>query len=161
MTHFARAPERFARRSSHRLLSLLLVAAAAVAASTAWGGGCAVSTQGVDFGTYNPLGRQDQDSAGNVAVTCDAGIAYSIALSPGSGIGGARALRSGAHVLNYNLFTDSTHLSIWGDGSGGTSVVAGSGTGSMTNVPVYGRVPGAQNVASGSYADDIVITVNF
>jgi spore coat protein U-like protein len=70
-------------------------------------------------------------------------------------------MRSGANVLNYNLFTDPTHLSMWGDGSGGTAIVAGSGTGSVTNVPVYGRVPGSQSVPSGSYADDIVITVNF
>jgi len=158
MIDFTVAPA--ARARSPRMPSLLLAVTAALATPAAWSG-CAVSAQGVDFGTYNPLGRQDHDSAGNISVNCDAGIAYSIALSPGAGVGGARAMRSGANVLNYNLFTDPTHLSMWGDGSGGKAIVAGSGTGSVTNVPVYGRVPGSQSVPSGSYADDIVITVNF
>ena len=38
-----------------------------------------------------------------------------------------RTLLSGSDTLGYNLFTDSTLTTVWGDGGGGTGTVVGSG----------------------------------
>jgi spore coat protein U-like protein len=68
-------------------------------------------------------------------------------------------LKSSTSSLFYNLFTDPSHLSIWGDGSPGTSLVSFSGTsGSRT---IYGRIPAGQNVSVGTYGDTITVTLTF
>jgi len=148
------APVRVGRLLQLALATLSCSPAAALAA-------CSVAAQGLSFGSYDPLAGQRVDGAGNIAVTCDAGVAYGIALSSGNGPYAARLLASGADSLQYNLYTDASRVLVWGDGTGGTATVAGSGNGTATNVPIYGRIPSGQNVRSGSYGDNIVITVTF
>jgi len=128
--------------------------------SNAWSA-CGVSTSGVAFGSYDPFANADAYGAGNIAVLCDAGIAYSIALSPGSGTFSARGLTNGVEVLHYNLYTDASLHAVWGDGAGATATVGGSGSGSSANIPVYGRIPARQNARVGAYSDNIVVTVTF
>jgi spore coat protein U-like protein len=121
---------------------------------------CSVSDTAVIFGTYDPTSSTPLDSTGSVAVTCSASSAsYTIALSAGQGSFASRELSSGAHLLAYNLYTDALRSMVWGDGSGATSTASGSGTSQSFNV--YGRVPALQNAYVGSYADTIVVTVNF
>jgi spore coat protein U-like protein len=121
---------------------------------------CSVSATAVAFGTYDPTSSTPLDSTGSVAVTCSASSAsYTIALSAGQGSFTSRELSSGAHLLAYNLYTDALRSTIWGDGSGATSTESGSGTSQSFNV--YGRVLALQNAYVGSYADAVVVTVNF
>ncbi|HEX3125200.1 MAG TPA: spore coat U domain-containing protein [Rhodanobacteraceae bacterium] len=138
----------------------LLAAILAGLVSNAWSA-CGVSTSGVAFGSYDPFANADAYGAGNIAVLCDAGIAYSIALSPGSGTFSARDLTNGIEVLHYNLYTDASLHAVWGDGAGATAKVGGSGSGSSANIPVYGRIPARQNARVGAYSDNIVVTVTF
>jgi spore coat protein U-like protein len=82
-----------------------------------------------------------------------------VSLSAGFGPFATRQMKSGQASLFYNLFTDASHLTIWGDGSPGTSLVSFSGTsGSRT---VYGRIPAGQNVPVGTYGDTITVTLTF
>jgi len=141
---------------SRRLLAAILTGLV----SNAWSA-CGVSTSGVAFGSYDPFANADAYGAGNIAVLCDAGIAYSIALSPGSGTFSARGLTNGVEVLHYNLYTDASLHAVWGDGAGATATVGGSGSGSSANIPVYGRIPARQNARVGAYSDNIVVTVTF
>ncbi|HEX4153247.1 MAG TPA: spore coat U domain-containing protein [Steroidobacteraceae bacterium] len=120
---------------------------------------CSVNTLSVLFGTYDTLSGLNVDAVGNVTVTCTAADSYSIALSSGNGSFAARQLQSGAGLLYYNLYTDTSRTSVWGDGSGGTAFVPGSGT--TGSFPVYGRIPGRQNVAAGTYGDTITVTLTF
>jgi spore coat protein U-like protein len=120
---------------------------------------CSVSTAGVNFGTYNVFSTSPQDITGTINVSCTNSASYSIALSPGNGTYLARTLKSQDHKLNYNLYIDSTHLTVWGDGSSGTKTVSGKGqTGHYT---VYGRIAARQNSSVGNYADTITVTVTF
>jgi spore coat protein U-like protein len=141
---------------SRRLLAAILTGLV----SNAWSA-CGASTSGVAFGSYDPFANADAYGAGNIAVLCDAGIAYSIALSPGSGTFAARGLTNGVEVLHYNLYTDASLHAVWGDGGGATATVGGSGSGSSANIPVYGRIPARQNARVGAYSDNIVVTVTF
>lgn len=137
------------------LCGLLAVMAAPALAVT-----CSVSTAGLAFGSYDPFGVAPLDSAGNIAVSCDAVTPYTISLSTGAGTYANRRMSSAGNVLNYNLYTDLNRITVWGDGSAGTSTVAGNA--SSANHTVYGRIPAGQNTARvGSYADSVTITLSF
>jgi spore coat protein U-like protein len=138
-----------------RLMAMGLTAVAAPACAV----NCNVSTVGVSFGGYDVFSEQSLDGAGSVAVSCDASTTYSIALSPGAGSFGSRRMTSGSHTLNYNLYDDATHSTIWGDGSAGTVVVGGTAV--TATHTVYGRIPARQNAYVGSYGDAIVVTLSF
>lgn len=139
--------------------SLLLAVVLAISAQQGWGAQCNVTAQGVSFGSYDVFSNQHLDSTGNIGVSCDVSATYTIALSPGGGSYASRTMASGARTLNYNLYTDGTRTSVWGDGTGGTATVNGSGT--SGNHTVYGRIPAGQNAYVGSYSDVITVTLTF
>ncbi len=120
---------------------------------------CSASAVGVAFGTYNVFNTTDLNSTGSVTVSCNQSVPFTIALSAGAGTFASRALKNGSVVLNYNLFTDAQRLTIWGDGSGGTVTVSGSGL--QASFTVYGKIPARQNVSAGSYADTVIVTVSY
>lgn len=156
----ARRPARPAWRSNRAALAPWLFAVAlAMTARQGWAVQCDPSAQGVSFGSYDTFSNQPLDSTGNIGVSCDVSASYSIALSPGGGSYASRAMASGAYTLKYNLYTDATRTTVWGDGTGGTATVNGSGT--TADYTVYGRVPAGQNAYVGSYTDTITVTVTF
>ncbi|HEX7112094.1 MAG TPA: spore coat U domain-containing protein [Mizugakiibacter sp.] len=141
---------------------------------------CTISTSGLSFGVYDPLAGSASTANGSVSLNCRYsgadflfGFTANVTLSPGlSGSYLARTLRAGAEQLRYNLYIDPSHTSVFGDGSGGTQAVSecfpglfggcvgGSGNSPVT-IPVYGQMPGSQDVGAGSYADNLVVTVTF
>lgn len=145
---------------------------------------CSISTSGLSFGTYDPLAGYPASTPttanGSARLDCRLtgwdvlfGINVSVALSTGSsGSYMARSLRNGAEQLRYNLYTDPTYTEVFGDGSGSTGIAqecfpgifigcAGGAASSPATIPVYGRLPGSQDVGPGSYADSLVVTVSF
>ena len=132
---------------------------------------CSASTSGVSFGTYDVFSPAPLDGNGAISVNCTGLVAsvlvsYDLLLSPGgSGSYLSRTLANGSSQLAYNLYTDSARTGIWGDGGSGTSKVSdGYLLGLFTvakDYPVYGRIPALQNAATGSYADTIIVTVNY
>ena len=140
------------------LIALATFAAIAAAAPAA-AAGCSVSPQSVSFGSYDTLSPSPHDGVGNVGITCDAATSFTISLSPGSGTYSERLMAGGAEGLSYNVYTDASRTIVWGDGSGSTGTV--STTAAATDIPVYARIPARENVAAGSYADTIVVTVSY
>lgn len=133
---------------------LVLVGAAPAAAAM-----CSVNPQGVSFGNYDPLSTSALDGVGNINVTCDALVPLTVSLSSGSsGTYSERRMSSGFAYLRYNLYTDAGRNIVWGDGLGSSTV---SDTGNNVDLPVYGRIPGFQNVPANAYADTIIVTVTF
>jgi spore coat protein U-like protein len=122
---------------------------------------CSVSAQGVNFGSYDPFDRRDSDSVGIIAVACDSEVAYTLSLSTGAGTYAARRLSDGGHWLAYNLYTDATHLIVWGDGGGASSTVSGIGSVAAAQISVYARIPAGQNAHVGNYVDHVVVTIDF
>lgn len=120
---------------------------------------CTVQATSVAFGAYDPFANVPSDSTGTVSVSCDGAATYSIAINSGGAGSFNRVMSSGAGLLAYGLYADAARSVVWGDGSGGTSRVNHAGTGSAD--VVYGRIPARQNVRAGSYADSLVITVEY
>lgn len=141
-----------------RHYSLILVFAVCwpIAAS----GACNVEAQSVAFGNYDVFDNASLDGVGNVQVSCDESSSYTISLSTGNGDYSQRQMTSAGHILIYNLYTDASRNSIWGDGTSGTTQVGGNTSGTV-NHAIYGRIPARQNAHIGIYTDNIIITLNF
>lgn len=120
---------------------------------------CTASTSGVAFGSYDPFSGTPLNAVGSISVSCNVSASYTLALSTGQGSFTNRSMLNGSHAMNYNLYTDSLHTQVWGDGTGATHTVAGSGT--TGSYSVYGQLPALQNAYVGSYSDSVVVTVTF
>ena len=141
------------------LMSSLIPLAFALTAQQ--GHACTLNVTGVNFGSYDVFSNAALDSTGNINVNCPSGVGYSIALSAGGGTQTQRLMNIGAHALNYNLYTGSNRALVWGDATGGTVTVNGTGNGVTVNYGVYGRIPALQNVHSGSYSDIVTVVLTF
>lgn len=127
---------------------------------------CSVNASPVAFGAYSPFNLLPLDTTGDIQVSCSdvlLAMSYTLRLDPGGGGSYApRRLAGGGYSLDYNLYTDPARTLIWGDGSASTLTVTGAFAVSGTaNHPVHGRVFARQNVASGSYADTITVTIDY
>jgi len=127
---------------------------------------CSVATTPVDFGGYDTSLSFPTDRDGAVNVTCTSGVPYAIRIDAGTNSKGGfvprkMRLSGGTYLLGYNLYRDSARTQIWGDGTGKTYIQTGTGTGVKQSIPVYGRLPGSQNVAVGAYGDALTVTVEW
>lgn len=132
---------------------LMLALAAPAAAAT-----CSVSPQGVSFGSYDTLSSTALDGVGNINVTCDALVTFTVSLSTGSGSYDERLMTGGGAQLGYNLYSDVTRLIVWGDGTTAGNV---SASGTNVDLSVYGRIPALQNIPANAYTDSISVTVSY
>lgn len=123
---------------------------------------CNISATNLGFAPVGILGAALNASASIVA-QCTNGDAYRIALSGGaSGNVAARQMhRAGGGAVNYQLYLDAAHSAAWGDGSAGTAMATGLGSGLPQAIAVYGQVPQQATPAPGSYSDTITVTISF
>ena len=135
--------------------------ALAFALTAQQGHACTLNVTGVNFGSYDVFSNTPLDSTGNIDVNCPSGVGYSMALTAGGGTHTQRVMNSGAHRLNYNLYTAANRAVVWGDATSGTVTVNGTGIGGSVNHAVYGRIPALQNVHPGSYSDIIIVELTF
>ena len=135
---------------------------------------CSISVTGLGFGTYDVFSGTADDSTATLSVTCTqvsapaGNLPVSASLSTGtSGTYAARQMKSGVNSLSYNMYTNATRTTLFGDGTSGTSTISGTfpftfvgqvitGTGT-----IYGRIPAGQDAAVGAYSDSIVATVTY
>ena len=126
---------------------------------------CNVSATTLNFGTYDPTSATALDGTSTVSVFCTSGTPYAAALNVGSGGGSftTRTIANGGSTLNYNLFRDSARSQVWGDGSGSTFTVSGTGSGLLTanNLVVYGEIAIAQDKPPGTYTSTVTVTVTY
>ncbi len=135
---------------------------------------CTTRANGPVFGVYEPLTSTDTLATGAVILECrwlSGGadrIAFTVRLNSGvSGSFANRQLRSGTQWLLYNLYADPGYVRIWGDGTAGTATVSDGFTVSrgqplrVFSAPLYARLPTAQFVDPGLYADTIAVTIEY
>jgi spore coat protein U-like protein len=120
---------------------------------------CTVTITNLAFAAYDVFSKTKTTSTGKVKVKCNVLDTYTISLSAGFGTFTSRVLESGSDQLDYNLYTNSAHTTIWGDGTSGTSTVSATSTGATYTV--YGLIPARQNVPVGTYSDTITVTVTY
>jgi spore coat protein U-like protein len=149
---------------------LVVAGLSVMALSTAASAACDVGVTSLPFGAYNPANASPTDASGTVTVTCTAlvaiGLSWTITMSTGtSGSYSPRVLTNGASTLSYNIYTNSTRTTVWGDGTASTSAVSDStllqiGT-NVRSYTMYGRIPALQDVRAGAYSDAIVVTITY
>jgi spore coat protein U-like protein len=130
------------------------------------GKNCTISAANLALGEF--VGDNNLTAQSDITVRCTNGTAFNIALDDGltGTYAGRRMVGPGGNFLVYNLYTDNTYAAVWGDDTGTTDVVGGSGTG-MANAltrTVYGRLLAADNVGAveaGAYSDTIVATITY
>jgi spore coat protein U domain-containing protein, fimbrial subunit CupE1/2/3/6 len=141
-------------------LSLLLLMTARAFAD------CSVTTTPVIFGNYDPFTPTPLDTTGSITVNCDKvqgqplPVTISISASSNSGVFIPRQMKHSSRpdVLNYNLYTKQNRTTIWGDGTGGTSVVVIQGV-QQRKETIYATIPPQQNVRGGFYTDSLTVSI--
>jgi spore coat protein U-like protein len=121
---------------------------------------CAISANPLSFGNYSGTLI---NATTTLSVTCTDTVPYDVGLSAGIGTGATVTNRkmngpAGA-LLNYSLFSNSSHSTNWGNSTG--SWVAGIGIGTSQTLTVYGQIPASQHPTAGNYTDTVIVTVNY
>jgi spore coat protein U-like protein len=120
------------------------------------------SAAALNFGTQGVLAA-NVDQTSTIGVTCTNTTPYTIGLDAGAGSGAtiaARKLTSGGNTVSYTLYSDAAHTAVWGN-TPSSDTVAATGSGSVQNFTVYGRVPPQAAPAPGNYSDTITVTVMY
>jgi spore coat protein U-like protein len=131
--------------------------------------GCTIETRPVSFGEYNPSDNRPVEDRGEVIYTCGTDNQHhpvrNIRIEISRGLSGSfdRAMISLGDRLRYNLYLDSTHRTVWGDGSSGTEYYYDKNPPDRRSVTVsvYGRIPEGQDVRAGQYVDAPVVRILF
>ena len=139
------------------LLGLIVGASRAEAA-------CTLSATAVAFGTYDVFQVGPADSTGSVTYRCNNND-HNIRIAISAGTSGSftnRTLKKVTENLLYNLFYGG-FTQVWGDGAGGTTTYLENNPPNNKDVvlTVYGRITGGQDVSVGSYADTVVVTLEY
>nr|CUV22716.1 Sigma-fimbriae tip adhesin [Ralstonia solanacearum]CUV34395.1 Sigma-fimbriae tip adhesin [Ralstonia solanacearum]CUV39681.1 Sigma-fimbriae tip adhesin [Ralstonia solanacearum]CUV60066.1 Sigma-fimbriae tip adhesin [Ralstonia solanacearum] len=126
---------------------------------------CLIGATNLDFGTAGLL-TSALTASSAITLNCTNQTPWTLALSAGSGSGATvsgRLLTRGGdtQTVGYNLYTSSAYTTAWGDGTGGSSTVAGTGTGLAQSTTVFGRVPAQTTPRAGTYTDTIIVTVTY
>ncbi len=148
------------------LAAVLFLLAASPANAQLASAVCSMSASGVNFGTTT---GEATTAVGNLVLRCtgNGNPSYSIALTTGlSGVYALRQMGNGAERLGYNLYTEASLGTIWGDGTGGSQLVTGrlqfQGQPLLIiMVPVRARLPVQPAPAPGAYQDTILATLNY
>lgn len=121
---------------------------------------CTITALPLAFGNYS---TGLVNAATTLAVACTVGTSYNIGLDLGAGTGATVAQRKmtlNTSVLNYGLFSDAGHTTPWGQ-TIGTNTLAGTGTGLVQTISVYGQIPANQIVAPGLYTDTVTAIITY
>lgn len=163
-------------RFSRPMACLALAAWAVAVAPPAWAVNCTGTTTAADFGSYDVFAAAADTTTGTIVVTCaktagdpaSVSVSYTIGAATGSSNSYAtRTMKNGTNSLAYNLYTTSALSIIWGNGLSSTAIFPGSF--SLTNAApsknrthtTFGRVPALQDVAVGTYNDNLLVTITF
>lgn len=143
---------------------IALVVSLCLATTAHADGTCTPSSTGLEFGSV-PSGTAI--TAGSIVLTCTGSgtLNYTVKLGTGaSGTIAPRQLRSGASLLDDNLYRDPARTQVWGDGTGGSTTVTGTVSllqqrSASVTVPVYGKIAGQLAPGAGRYSDTIIVSV--
>ena len=103
-------------------------------------------------------------STASLSIQCSKNTAYQIAFSKGT-YGASTTTRKMRNQANADLvayqLSNTLDGTSWGNGSGGTVIVGGTGDGAAHVQTVYGLVPSQTTPSPGDYKDTITATVSF
>jgi spore coat protein U-like protein len=130
-------------------------------------GSCQIgNTFSVFFSSYSSATVQ---TTGSIQFTCPNNTPYTIGLNagttPGATVTNRMLLRtSDQATLGYQLFSDASYTTNWGN-TAGTSWVTGTGTGSQQTATIYAQIPGAEAFFSSqngtNFTDMVTVTLSW
>jgi len=124
---------------------------------------CEVTATDLSFGTYTAQAGTPLLGTTLLQATCTPGSTYNIGLNEGTSPGATvnqRKMVLGAQALNYQLYSDTSRTTIWGN-TPGTDTVTGVGTGLAVDHTVFGSVPAKQVIPAGDYQDTITVRIYY
>lgn len=129
---------------------------------------CSFTAANINFGTYNIIQTSPNTTTGTIHVSCNPAkpVPVTIALSTGSSGNYAQRELSpslaGVDRLRYNIFTDASYSTIFGNGTGGSQILLNAVSRTAPwNVTYYGRIPAGQDVSADLYTDILTMSVDF
>jgi spore coat protein U domain-containing protein, fimbrial subunit CupE1/2/3/6 len=149
---------------THRIMPLACLVIALFLPITLWASTCTVTANLIAFGNYNPFTATPKNRTGRITAVCKGNGALTVALSTGqSGNYNPRYMLSGStsDELDYNLYTTAARVTIFGDGTAGTQTVSKNFKNNTVRISIYGQIPAMENIAPGSYTDNIIATITF
>lgn len=125
---------------------------------------CRITVSDLAFANYDPLEQnasRELNGSADVRMICTREARANIVIDTGRNSSGRmRALSSGDQKVNYQLYRDAGRTQVWGSGAEGQQFVS-AGVKSPQQFTVYARIPPGQEVASGTYTDVVMATVDF
>ena len=121
---------------------------------------CTIVALPLAFGNYSQAAAA---ATTTLTVTCTSGTTYNVGLDAGIGTGATVAARKMSYLTNtltYGLYTDAGHSAVWGN-TVGTNTSAGTGTGLVQTLTVYGLIPANQAVTPGAYLDTVTASITY
>jgi spore coat protein U-like protein len=139
---------------------------------------CTVTEPNLPFGIYDPTTGKPNLLISSISTTCTytgTGFYATLTLSTGSsGTYFYRTMVNNGNLLGYNITLDAGYSVTFGNGTapssyytvcftGGSFVCSGNTTksGVAWTGPVYGVLPGGEDVPAGTYTDTIIATVTY
>ena len=127
---------------------------------------CSMSATGVNFGTV--MGGA-QSGLGELTLRCTGlgVVSYNIELSTGNSLTyRLREMANGRERLGYNIYTEASLGTVWGNGLGSSQTVSGSIRFSgqplvIVAVPVRARISNQSAPTPGAYLDTIVASLRY
>ena len=127
---------------------------------------CSMSASGVNFGETS---GEASTTTGTLVLRCtgNGNVTYTISLTTGvSGTYLLRQMENGPERLGYNLYGEASLGTIWGNGTGGSEVVAGriqfqGQPVLIIAVPIHARLPVQPAPAPGRFQDTIVASLHY
>lgn len=128
------------------------------------------ATTNIAFGAYDPLSTTDKDASGSVTVKCSQGVTNIVVTldqgaNPAVGSTAAAPMRqmaSGADRLAYQIYSDATRSSVWGNTAAtGVSIAGPTAAATPDVLTTYGRINAGVDAAVGSYTDTVGVTATF
>jgi spore coat protein U-like protein len=139
----------------------LLAPLLALLPAQAWAADCTTQVSPLVFGQFRAIDGTTADITATITVSCVAiapeAVAYELRIAAAAG-GATRAMHGATGDLAYELYTSLNGRQRWGDGTGGTGVVAGSmslvaGERHSQSYTVYGRILADRRARAGAYTD--------
>ena len=121
---------------------------------------CQISATNIDFGVYTGTALV---SVGTLSITCTRSTPYYVNLGDGMNRDGnylPRAASPAGDLLSYTMFMDAARSHRWGN-TYNFDGVAGTGSGALQSLTIYGRVLAAQPATPGIYTDTVIATITY
>lgn len=136
-----------------------------VTATVGGGANCVLgSTGSIKFPDYYSFSTNPVYAIGTVTVTCLSNLAFDMGIDKGQSAGATENHRfltkqGGNQQLSYKVFKDARHERVYG--TTGENTLHQVATGFTDVISIYGEIPANQLAESGTYVDQLTISVTF